>query len=138
MKQRFRYSVCDPFKPDVIEMGEIEKERIMDVFEKFPWESLLAQMHNKSEDEIHYSPSLEIENIDTKHGVTLSVVGEESQYEFYLFYKRPKRVKSFFGLREKLDENFMSDITGQTKEDARKAIQSLLSGNTEYLEEKIK
>lgn len=138
MKQRFRYSVCDPFKPDEIEMGEIEKDCIMDVFEKFPWETLLAQMQNKPEDQIHYSPSLEIENLDTKQGVIVSAVGEASQYEFYVFYKRPKRVKSFFGLREKLDENFMSDVTGQTKEDARKAIQALLSGNTDYLEEKIR
>jgi hypothetical protein len=138
MKQRFRYSVCDPFKPEVIEMGEIKKDRILDVFDKFPWESLLAKMEGKPDEQIHYSPSLEIENLDTKQGITISAVGEESQYEFYLFYKRPKMVKSFFGLREKLDENFMSDVTGQTKNDAREAIQSLLSGSTDYLEKRIK
>ncbi len=138
MKQRFRYSVCDPSKPDVIEMGEIEKESIMEVFEKFPWKTLLAKMQKKTEEEIHYSPSLEIENMDTKQGITVSAVGEETEFEFYLFYKRPKRVKSFFGLKEKFDENFMSDVTGQTQEDARKAIQALLADNTDYLEEKIK
>ncbi len=84
VKQRFRYSVCDQFKPDVIEMGEIEKYQILSIFDQFPWESLLAKMKGKSEDEIHYSPSLEIENLDTKEGITISAVGEESQYEFYV------------------------------------------------------
>jgi hypothetical protein len=138
MKQRFRYSICDPFKPDEIDMGEIETNKIMEVFDNFPWERLLCQMKGKPEEEIHYSPSLEIENVETRHGVSVSAVGEETAYEFYIFYKRPKIVKSFFGLKEKLDENYLTDVLGQRKEDARRAIQALLTDDTEYLEEKIK
>ena len=31
-----RASFCDPFKPDIIEIGSIEKKRIMETFDKIP------------------------------------------------------------------------------------------------------
>lgn len=64
----FRASFCDPFKPDIIEMGDIEKDKIMKTFEKIPWTDLLNKMETAHENDIYYSPSLEIENKDNKTG----------------------------------------------------------------------
>lgn len=134
----FRASFCDPFQKNIIELGSISKDCIIDKFEKTPWVDILQQMSHAREDEIHYSPSLEIENKDNKHGLSISAVGEPDNFEFYIFYKRPKNVKSFLGLREKTNENFTTDKTGQTKQDVIECLNALLKNDTEFLENKIR
>ena len=133
----FRASFCDPFQKEIIELGSISKDSILDKFEKTPWADLLQQMSNAKEDEIHYSPSLEIENKENKHGLVISAVGDPDNFEFYIFYKRPKNVKSFFGLMEKVNENYTTDKTGQTKQDALDCLNALIKNDTEFLASKI-
>jgi len=86
----FRASFCDPFKPDVIEIGNIEKDKIMELFEKIPWSKYLAKMKTAKKDEIHHSPSLEIENEDNRNGLSVSAIDGQ---EWCIFYKRPKFIK---------------------------------------------
>ncbi len=38
----FRASFCDPFKPDIIEIGKIEREKILETFHKIPWTDRLS------------------------------------------------------------------------------------------------
>lgn len=137
MTMNFRASFCDPFKPDIVELRDIQKDKIIEKFENTPWSDFLRKMELAKEDEIFYSPSLEIENQDTKHGLEISAVGKPGKYEFYIFYKRPKKVKSFFGLKEKTNDNYTSDITGQTKQDVLDCLNALLRNDTEYLANKI-
>ncbi len=131
----FRASFCDPFKPDIIELGNIEKDKIMETFEKIPWSEFLAKMKTVRQSEIHYSPSLEIENKDNKNGLSVSVVDGT---EWYIFYKRPKLVKRFFGLSEKMDDNYLTDIQGQTEMDVRDCLAALIRNDLKFLEDKIK
>ena len=133
----FRASVCDPFKPDVIELGDIPKDKIIDKFENTPWADFLRKMASAKKSDIFYSPSLEIENKDTKHGLNISVVGDPDKYEFYIFYQRPKNVKILFGLKEIHKENYMTDKTGQTRQDVLDCLNALLCNDTEYLSNKI-
>jgi len=133
----FRASFCDPFKPNIIELGTIQKDDIIEKFESISWIDFLQKMESAKEGEIYYSPSLEIQNSDTKHGLAISAVGEPDNYEFYIFYKRPKNVKSFFGLKEKLNERYMTDKTGQTKQDVLDCLKALIRNDTEYLASKI-
>jgi hypothetical protein len=86
----FRASFCDPFKPNIIEIGDIEKEDIMELFEKIPWSEYLTKMKTAKENEIHYSPSLEIENKDNRNGLSISAI---DSHEWYIFYKRPKLIR---------------------------------------------
>ena len=132
----FRASFCDPFKPEIIELGDIQKDQVIEKFESIPWIDLLEKMETAKEEEIFYSPSLEIENKD-KHGLEISLVGDPNNYEFYIFYKRPKTVKTLFGLKEKINENYTSDKTGQTKQDALDCLNALLRNDIEYLANKI-
>jgi hypothetical protein len=133
----FRVSFCDPFQKDIIELGIIPKDRILDKFEKTPWTDILRQMTMVKEAEVYYSPSLEIENTDNKHGLAISAVGNPDNFEFYIFYKRPKKVKSFFGLIEKTNESYTTDKTGQTKHDVLNCLNALLNNDTEFLANKI-
>lgn len=133
----FRASFCDPFKPEIIELGDIQTEYILDKFENTPWADYLRQMESAKEEEIFYSPSLEIENKDTRHGLAISVLGKPDDFEFYIFYKRPKKVKVLFGLKEKLKEDYLTDKTGQTKQDVLDCLNALIRNDTEFLENKI-
>jgi len=131
----FRASFCDPFKPKIIEIGNIEIDKIMDIFNKIPWSKYLAEMKTVKESEIFYSPSLEIENKDTKNGLSVSPVDD---IEWYIFFKRPKLVKRFFGLSEKMDENYLTDIQGQSEKDVRDCLDALIRNDLTFLENKIR
>lgn len=131
----FRASFCDPFKADIIEIGSIEKDKIMEKFNQIPWTEYLAKMKTAKESEIHYSPSLEIENKDNKNGLSVSAVDGT---EWYIFYKRPKLVKRFFGLVEKMDDNYLTDVQGQTEKDVIDCLDALIRNDLQFLENKIK
>lgn len=135
---RFRATFCNPFKKDIIELGDIEPDKIMEIFEKTPWMSLLEQMIDKSDDEIYYSPSLEIENKDNKNGLSISAVGDPKNFEFYIFYKRPKQVKTFLGLSSKMNDDYVTDIVGQTHKDVFECLAALIKNDLEFLDIKIK
>lgn len=132
----FRYSICDPLKKDPIEMGDIEKEKIIDILDRFPWTDLLDKMKGAKESEIHFSPSIEFENKTNRHGISISIVGDDSGYEFYIFYKRPKMISRFFGLMKTIDDNYLSDRTGQTDSDVKEAVTALVNGDLTTLEKK--
>jgi hypothetical protein len=135
---KFRASFCDPFNPQIIELGEMPKEQVLSTFERVPWAELLQQMQERETD-VHYSPSLEAENLETRHGITISVVDEGPKgMEFYLFYKRPKTVSRLFGLFSTLNPNYLTEVQGQTPDDARACLQALLAGNYDFLEQHIK
>lgn len=133
----FRASFCDPLNKDIIELGAIYKDSIIDKFTSIDWVNYLTKMNAAKESDVYYSPSLEIENKDTKYGLAISVVGDANNYEFYIFYKRPKKVKTFFGLKEKLDENYTSNKTEQTKQDVLDCLTALIENDIDYLENKI-
>ncbi|TPE44510.1 hypothetical protein FJM65_08365 [Pontibacter mangrovi] len=95
-------------------------------------------MGKAKQSDIHYSPSLEFEDKTTKHGVTISGVGTSSLEEFCVFYKRPKRVKKFFGFIESDNPEYLTDVTGQTKEDVIDVLNALINGKYDFLDNKIK
>jgi hypothetical protein len=133
----FRYSICHPFSPNIQEMGKVNKEEFLKIFNDFPWLKLLQEMEEAetfvSGKEIHYSPSLEVENTVNKNGLSISIVDGKDQPEFYIFYKRPEVRKTFFGLVQKLDEDYLTDREGQTLEDALSAVNALFDNNLTLL-----
>jgi len=131
----FRASFCDPFKPDIIELGDIPEDKIMETFIKIPWQDYIERMKTAKESEMYYSPSLEIENKDNRNGLSFSIISET---EWYIFFKRPKLVKGFLGIGQKMKENYLSEIQGQTENDVRECITALLKNNLQFLENKIK
>lgn len=134
---KYRASFCDPLNPDIIELGDISQDSIIDHFENIDWDNYLQKMENVKDDEIYYSPSFEVENKESKHGLTVSAVGAPGNYEFYVFYKRPKTVKSLFGLIVRVNNNYLTDVQGQTKNDALDCFKALLRNDTDFLAYKV-
>jgi len=137
-RMTFKTSFCDPFKPDIVDWGEVDKEEVIEAFEGIAWTDLLKQMLNKSDSEIYYSPSFEVLNTKNQHSLAISVVGDPNTYEWYVFYKRPKVIKGFLGFSRKTDPAFLTNVTGQTKKDVLQYIQALLEENHDLLDQKIK
>jgi hypothetical protein len=133
----FRASFCSPFKKEIIDLGSVEKDKIIDLFNNTPWLEYLQKMSTAKLTDIHYSPSLEIENIETKQGLCISVIGNQTIEEYYLFYKRPKLIKTFFGFKQKIDNNYCTDKTGQNKQDVLDCLNALINNDTIFLENKI-
>lgn len=129
----FRASFCDPFKKDIIEIGDVEENKIMKLFEEIPWQDYLTRMKSAKESEIYYSPSLEIENKENRNGLSVSIIEGN---EWYIFYKRPKLVKSFFGLVKRMDDNYMTDILA-TENQVKISLKALLRNDLDFLESKI-
>jgi hypothetical protein len=134
---KFRASFCDPLKPDIIELTDCSKDTIIGYFEKINWFDFLQKMTTAKQDDIYYSPSFEVENIESKSGLVITAVGTPNNYEFSIFYKRPKIVKQFFGLIEKVIENYSTDIRSQTKNDALDCINALLRNDMGFLSSKV-
>lgn len=133
----FRASFCTPFNPEIIELGDVSKENIINTFEKIPWSDYLEKMKTVKVEDIYYSPSLEIENKDNKNGLAISAVGEPDNYEFYVFYKRPKKVGIFLGFGQRINEKYTTDIMGQTKENVIDLLNALQRNDFDYLENHI-
>ncbi len=133
----FRASFCDPFKTEIIDLGDINEDKIIETFEKIVCTGILRKMENVSSDDIYYSPSLEIENKDNKNGLSISAVGDAANFEFYIFYKRPKMISGFMGLTKKMNENYLSDITEQTTADVSTCLNALMKNDLDFLENKI-
>ena len=156
----FRYSICEPLNPKVIEKGMIAPDSVIGLFNDFQWDYYLKQIEvaETRKMDIYFSPSLEVENKANKNGLTISAVGDPEDPEFYIFYKRPisavgdpedpefyifyKRPisvvkKQFFRKPQTVVEDYVSEITGQTKEDVIECLNALIKNDQEFLRRKI-
>ncbi len=132
----FSHSLCDPFKPDPIHLGTIQPSEFLEAFNKVPWTEYLAKMKHAKENSIYYSPSLEFTNETTKHAVCISCVENEPGPEFYIFYRRPKTRTRLFGLIKSYDPQYLTDRTGQSRDDAHAALRALASNDVDTLEKR--
>lgn len=130
----FRASFCDPFKPEIVEIGFVEKERILELFDSIKWKEYLEEMDFADESDIYYSPSLEIENADNKNGLSISAIDGT---EWYIFFKRPHINKPNAVLPGNTEEENITHLTGQTEKDVRECLNALIRNDLAFLEEKI-
>ena len=130
----YKYTICDPAFPNVIDKGRIDKDDIPALFANYPWSEGIAKV--KSMKEPNYSPSLGIFDKDANKAIEFSAVEDDAlEYTFMIFYQRPKTVKRFFGLFEARMEDYSSDITDQAFEVASELLDKFLLRRWEYLEE---
>jgi hypothetical protein len=133
----FKASLGDPSREHFIDLGKMEPAQIIGYFKSVDWILFLRQMENKSDNEIHCSPSFEVENIQDAHGLCVSIVGDPKDYEWYIFFKRPVINKGIFGIGSKNGDK-LTDLTGQNFNDVINSLEALIKGDYEYLEEKIR
>nr|WP_294860755.1 hypothetical protein [uncultured Fluviicola sp.] len=129
----FKYTICEPLNPNILEKGFISKEDFIQVLNEFPWLDMLNEQTAADESSICYSPSLELVNTNSNHGLAISII-EPNQ--FYIFYKRPKMItkRKWFKSVEIFEPDYLSERLNQTEKDMRDAFNALLNNDLTELE----
>ena len=131
----FRAEFYDPFKQDINhginEIGEVEKGKIMKLFESIPWAEYLKKVEVRKEYDILDFPSLQIKNENNQNSLSVSA---HNNKEWYIIYVRPKLVKKFFGL---IENNYMTSIEKQTEKEVRNCLEAFIKNDLQFLENKI-
>ena len=132
----FRYAVCDPLKPDPLEMGAIEREKILETFDRFPWADLFNKMKTVEEEDVYYAPTLEIENKINRHILSITLREIDGHHKFNIFYSRPKTVTRFFGLIKDTNDYFFSEREELPLGEVRNAVEALVADDLKTLEKR--
>jgi hypothetical protein len=136
---KLKYSECHPLKSYLLNEQFFNKEEFIQKYESFQWLELFRLQLSANENQVSYSPLLNIED-DKGDGVSGSIVGDFDEYEFYICYKSPitRKKTKWFGLVEYdyYDKDFCSVIPEQTKQDGLKAFILFYERNLKELEEK--
>ena len=134
-----KYSESHPLKSYLVNEKYITKDEFIEKFKNFDWEGLLKAQLTADDEQIHFSPSINLDDKDGK-AIGVSIVGELNDYEFYISYKRPitRRKTKWFGLvsYDFYDKDFFSVVTEQTKKDALDAFLFFYDRNFEELEKR--
>jgi len=132
----FRYTICEPLNPTIMDKGNVTKVEFQNVLQNFPWIDMLRELENAEESKVFYSPSLELIDSKSNHSLAISIIGLESEFEYYIFYKRPKTIskRKWFKTVEVFEPEYLTDRIGQSKADMEEAFNALLNGNFELLE----
>ena len=138
-KLKLKYSESHPLKSYLVNEQLLTKNEFIDKFKDFQWLDFLKLQLSANENQIHCSPSLNIED-EKGDGISVLIVGDLNEYEFYVCYKRPitRKKTKWFGLVEYdyYDKDFCSIIPEQTKEDGLKAFILFYEGKFKELEVK--
>ena len=136
---KLKYSESHPLKSHLVNEQYLTKEKFIAKFEAFDWFSLLKELNAASEHQIECSPSLNLDDDEGK-SITVSIVGNAKEFEFYVRYKRPTTVKrsKWLGLvkYDYFDKDFCSVIPQQSKQDGLDAFLYFYDRNFEELEKR--
>ena len=128
----FRWTICEPFNPGVIQKGTIERGMILETFKSYPWQIELDKV-KENPHEIHYSPSLEFINESDDSSIIFSIVEKGKGSEFMVFHIVKKTVNRFLGFGSKEVKDH-SEIYLDYKE-AEEALQAFIDENSTKLNE---
>jgi hypothetical protein len=124
---KFSVSFCDPLSPEILELGDLEEEKVVEVFESIPWRDYLVETNPMDDPDVHYAPSLEVENKKLNIGLELSAIDEN---EWHLFLR--KSIDS--NAPESIENELMNELTGQSETDAIACLNAFLNVDLDYLE----
>jgi hypothetical protein len=118
----YTWTICDPFKPDVQDMGTIEKGQVLETFVAHPWLELRRQMNEPDRGDIHFSPSVGFADSEKLIEISFSDVSGDDEWNFMIFYtgKDANGDKEGFGL-----------------EASKLMLEAFLKGDIAFIESKI-
>lgn len=132
-------SIADASDPDTTRKSTLKKEDLVNAFKNFDWDTFLIQAEKAMQRDKYFYPPVEFENNTSRHSLAFFPVGKPGDYEFLLFYKRPKTIKKWLGLIQKHDENYTTQLTKtQDAIAALQYLQALIESNTDFLEKKFR
>jgi len=85
---KLKYSESHPLKSYELNEQLLTKTEFTEHFEDFKWEDLLKLQLIANDSQVYCSPSINLTD-DNGKGISVSIVGELDNYEFYVCYKRP-------------------------------------------------
>lgn len=136
----FKSSFCHPLKKEIVELGLINNENIIDQFKSYDWKSFLMKMKLLSDKEIFYSPSFAVETEDGEKGLGISAIEyDEKGVLFMVVYRRPKLITKRYGFlnrktKEELRQKHITDTSDLYEEDAIKYLSLFIEGKYDELE----
>jgi hypothetical protein len=95
----YTYSICHPEKPE-IEYPKIElnNQEVIELIKNYSWYEILKKMEKIPEDELCFSPSVDIINKIDNRSLCITATMEKGKPEFSLWYNRPVTFRPLFGL----------------------------------------
>lgn len=138
------YSICDPFRKDVVKKGKIEFSEVLSTFQEFPWLETLKKMEHTPEEDIYYSPSVEFYDNEQKRGLEISAVANGDHvandgFIFYVFYKRPKTfiTKKWFKQTEQHNPEYVSECLDLSLDETKDILKNFAMQRYDDLEKKF-
>lgn len=136
----FRYSICEPLNPKVIEKGMIAPDSVIGLFNDFQWDYYLKQIEvaETRKMDIYFSPRWKwrIKRIKTGLRSLLSAIRKILSFIF-LQTSHKRGEEAVFRKPQTVVEDYVSEITGQTKEDVIECLNALIKNDQEFLRRKI-
>lgn len=130
----FNVNFCDPLKPDVTPLGTFSKEDVVQLFLKIDWNTWLAKRNTAPEEEIYYSPAIQVENPTDKAALEISVTGGTGNYSFYVLYFTPQVSKKILGITVSSSGGDLKDLGIKNAVEAKALLDALLDGNYHHLQ----
>lgn len=120
----------DPYDPNIQKLGNFHRDEVLKQFEKYDWNDYLVKMDSPHSPKTYYSPSFQIYEPNSKYGLTVSLIEDKC---WYVFFMRPKLVKRFFGLSEKMKEKYITDIRDKSEKEVREYMNAFINGQFSYI-----
>ncbi|ALI99986.1 hypothetical protein [Rufibacter tibetensis] len=137
-KPIFHYFFSSPIQAKDIDLGTIEGEKILPLFQAYPWRDWLQRMKEMEQGEIHFSPTLNFENKHSHQKMLVSALENGQEIMFYVFYQRPKTVKRLLGLWHKHKNDYTTELLDKSPEQTAQLLEAFVNGNYDFLESTIK
>ena len=95
----YTYSICHPEKYKIeYPEKELNRNGVLEMITHYSWLDILKSMDDIPDDKIHYSPSLDFENLSDSRNLGITATLENGKPEFSLWYKRPVKSRTLHGI----------------------------------------
>jgi hypothetical protein len=133
---RFKYSICYPNKEDIEYHDKpISGDEALEIAKNYPWEQQLNLFYSLDEDKICFNPSLDFGCLE--NGLSFCLTAEfdkTKELQFSLWYNRPKKVKTFFGLFGESEKMIVDDVRSYNLQDSLSYLKSFVEGEYQQVE----
>lgn len=133
----YKITFCDPFAPAWMELENFPPDLVIEKFEEIRWNDHLFHSRSCKLRE-YFSPSFSIEDPALGCGIECWAVDNDHGHEWLIFYKRPEVVRSWLGLRRRHHPQYVSNISGQNREQVISCLRAFVHNDFNFLRNKIR
>ncbi|OIQ17261.1 MAG: hypothetical protein BM557_08590 [Flavobacterium sp. MedPE-SWcel] len=125
--------------PNIFTQKTVNSTELEQEFNNYDWNGFLVKANEAIKKDIGYEPPVEFENKSDKNSISFFPAGEPDDYNFLVFYTRPKNIKKWFGLSSKFEEQYTTQVTTFMEiEEALECLKAFETKNYKFLDKRIK